>query len=393
MSNANLEVKYLPIDSLKPWDNNPKKHNSAAISDSVEEFGVMKPILVQKDTHRIIAGHGRLDAFRAAGLAEVPVIEHDIDDARAKAYALIDNQTTISGGWDGTLLELNLQDITLELPDLDMTLFGFSEKQAGKTAKEDDFDVDEALGADVEPITKPGDIIILGKHRLMCGDCTYERAVTELMDGNSPDLLLTDPPYCSGGYQEAGKGTGSIGTTKKVKIANDTLSTRGFQALLKGAIKQSSTPAAYIFTDWRMWVNLFDVVEGSGMGVRAMIVWDKGTIGLGVGWRMQHELIMYAHRLDAPHSVHGYSHGNVIQATRTGNPNHPTQKPVELIAELLKVSEYADTVYDPFAGSGTTLIACEQLGRRCYMMELEPHYCDVIVQRWEALTNEKAVRL
>ncbi len=391
MTSRKLEIKYVPIDAVKPWGRNPKKHNKKAIVESLKRFKPTQPILVQKGTGLIIAGHGRLEAFKELGYEELPITELEMSDAEARAYALVDNQTVIAGGWDDNLLLSNLQELKLELPELDMSIFGFSDKQTGKKGEEDDYDVDAAIDDDVEPITKPGDVIKLGDHRLMCGDSTDAEAVTRLLD-EAPDLLLTDPPYCSGGFQESGRSSGSIGTTRGVRIGNDMLSTRGYQNLLRKAIICSGAPSAYIFTDWRMWNNLFDVVEACGLGVRAMIVWDKGSMGMGVGWRMQHELIMHAHRLDSPYNVHGYAQGNVLRVSRTGNPEHPTQKPIELIAEMLKVSAYADTVYDPFGGSGSTLIACEQLNRRCYMMDLDPRYCDVIIQRWEEYTGEKAVR-
>ena len=207
-------------------------------------------------------------------------------------------------------------------------------------------------------------------------------------------LILTDPPYCSGGFQESGRSSGSIGTTdKSKKVANDTLSTRGYIALMRSALScVTDALFAYVFTDWRMWVNLFDVMESSGFGVRNMIVWDKGTPGMGCGWRAQHELVMFGSRGKTSFDNHK-AQGNVISVARSGNPDHPTQKPVELITRILNVTDFAETVYDPFLGSGTTLVACEQEGRSCYGMELEPHYVDVVIARWEALTGEKAVLL
>jgi DNA modification methylase len=391
MDDENLVIKYVPIGSVHTWEKNPKKHNVKGIIASMKRLGVYKPIIVQKSTQMVVAGHGRLEALKALKKEMVPIIERELTDAEAHALALVDNETTISGGWDDGLLAIDLQDLKVTMPDLDMGVFGFSEKQEGRKAVEDDFDPDEALGQIKEPTTKLGDVIILGSSRLMCGDCTSEAAVKTLFDNVAPDLLLTDPPYCSGGFQEAGKGSGSIGTRSGVKIANDTLSTRGFQSLIQRALNVSQCPAVYLFTDWRMWINLFDVVESQGLGVRSMIVWDKGSMGMGQGWRMQHELVMFAHRLSNPYNPKS-SRGNVIQASRTGNKNHPTEKPISLIVELLKVSEFATNVYDAFGGSGSTLIACEQLGRKCFTMELDPTYCDVIVKRWEAMTGLKAVR-
>lgn len=148
-----------------------------------------------------------------------------------------------------------------------------------------------------------------------------------------------------------------------------------------------------MFTDWRMWVNLFDVVESSGYGVRNMIVWDKGSAGMGQGWRMQHELVMAALTSRAPRFDPRVSQGNVIQSARTGNPLHPTQKPVDLLEKIIRVSNWAKVIADPFGGSGSTVIAAEQTGVACRAMELTPRFCQVTIDRWEGITNEKAVKL
>lgn len=177
-------------------------------------------------------------------------------------------------------------------------------------------------------------------------------------------------------------------------IANDTLSTRGYMALIKRVVELAGDCAmCYIFTDWRMFVNLFDVVESCGYGVRNMIVWDKQTPGMGVGWRSQHEICLFASRSAEKFNPH-LAQGNVISCQRTGNINHPTEKPVELLFKILRVTDMAKTIYDPFSGSGTTLIACEQLPDRfCFAMELDPHYCEVIISRWEKFTGQKAVKI
>ena len=208
-----------------------------------------------------------------------------------------------------------------------------------------------------------------------------------------PDLLLTDPPYCSGGFQESGKSAGSIGTTAKPKqIANDRLSTRGYKALLKEAIRKSGVSFLYCFTDWRMWLNLFDVVESENYGVRHMIVWDKGTPGMGRGWRSQHELIMWATKMTPPYNRKYGGAGNVIQAQRTGNTHNATQKPVSVVGELISNTPFAQVIYDPFAGSGTTILAADQHDRRCLAIDLDPACCDVAVERWEDFTGQKAIR-
>lgn len=267
-------------------------------------------------------------------------------------------------------------------------------------------DEDAVPDEPAEVITKSGDIWLLGGHRVMCGDCTNTEQRAQLLDGATPEILLTDPPYCSGGFQESGRGSGSIGTKAKSKwgdakehgreqltptIANDTLSTRGYQALIKQAIGGTPCVISYIFTDWRMWIYLFDLVEGSGFGVKQMLVWKKESAGMGTGWRAQHELIMFAHKTKANFDRHKY-YGNVLECKRSGNALHPTQKPVELLEMILDNTSWARGVYDPFGGSGTTLIACEKQGQTAYLMELEPRFVDTIVRRYILTTGRQDVK-
>ncbi len=244
-------------------------------------------------------------------------------------------------------------------------------------------------------VTKYGDLWILGRHRVLCGDCTHPEDRALLLDGAKPEILLTDPPYCSGGQKEAQKSTGSIGTERKdgkaPKIANDILSTRGYQNLIRAALTDIPCLYAYIFTDWRMWVYLFDLVEAAGFGVKSELVWDKGTPGMGVGWRSQHELILFAARA-ATHFDGHKGYGNVLSVSRSGNELHPTQKPVELLEKLVDNTDFARGVYDPFGGSGTTLAACEAYGQPSYTMELTPAFTDVIVKRYIRITGKQNVR-
>jgi DNA modification methylase len=230
--------------------------------------------------------------------------------------------------------------------------------------------------------TERGQLWTIGRHRLLCGDSTSAEDVARLMGGQVPDCIMTDPPYCSGGFQEAGRSEGSIGTDARIKpsIANDRLSSRGYMSLIKTVIERVEAPLAYIFTDWRMWVYLFDVVEASGYGVRNMVVWDKGSPGMGVGWRTQHELVMFAARATVKFDNHK-AQGNVIATLRTGNPNHPTEKPVDLLLKILDVTDMALTLYDPFAGSGTTIVAAEQAVRTAYGMELTAAFTAVALER------------
>ena len=205
------------------------------------------------------------------------------------------------------------------------------------------------------------------------------------------DLVLTDPPYCSGGFQESDRSGGSVGTSGKHKrIVNDRLSTRGYQALMRAAIFSIDAPFFYVFTDWRMWTSLFDVAEAAGAGVRSMVVWNKQTPGMGLGWRAQHELVMWAGRKQPKYDKHWGGLGNVISLNRQPNILHTTQKPVELLEKLLEGAPWVETVGDPFLGSGPTMIACEKHGISCKGGELDAAYVDVAVKRWQEFVGKDA---
>ena len=227
----------------------------------------------------------------------------------------------------------------------------------------------------------------LGRHRLLCGDNRVQADVDRLLGGNKVDALLTDPPYCSGGYQEAHRSRGSKGTSGEyIPMASDMLSTRGYTKLLGAMLNTVSTVAlAFIFTDWRMWVTLSDVVEAGGWGVRGMLVWDKLTPGMGTGFRSQHELIMMATKATPPWGrMKGHvAYGNVLACPRVPNVHHPTEKPVRLLSTILTVAAFAQHVYDPFAGSGATLLAADEMERTCSAMELDPQHCATIISRWQ----------
>lgn len=393
---------------LKPNPKNPNKHPQAqieALGAIIRGNGWRNPITVSTRSGYVVKGHGRLLAAQLEELAEVPVDYQDYESEAAELADLTaDNRIAELAETDNKLLLEVFAGI--DAGDIDFSLSGYSSKEYEEiaaslnetiTASETDTDPDDVPEPPAEPISKRGDVWILGsKHRVMCGDSQSDKDKTKLLDGNAPQILLTDPPYCSGGYQEAGKSIGSIGTARKngpmPTIANDTLSTRGYQALMRGVLDNIPPLVAYIFTDWRMWINLLDVVEAAGFGVRNMIVWNKKTPGMGQGWRTQHELIMYGQRCKAKWDNHkGY--GNVIECSRSGNELHPTQKPVEIIEQILDNTDWLSGVYDPFGGSGTTLAAAEAKGQTAYVMELTPGYTDVIVKRWLRQTGSHDVKL
>lgn len=409
-------VEYVPLDDIVRAARNPKRHDGAGIRTSISRFGVGELPLLDERTGRLVAGHGRVDqlqAMRSAGetppdgvrVADgrwlVPVTRGwaSRSDVEAEAYLLASNKLTFNGGWDDD----ELADVLRGLADVDpglLAVTGFDDVELDEllAASGDPgpavglADPDDVPDVPAEPVSKLGDLWLLGEHRLLCGDATSANTASRLGIDDGVDLILTDPPYCSGGFQEAGRAAGSVGTDAPHKqIANDRLSTRGYMALLKAALSVAPAAYAYVFTDWRMWVYLFDVVESCGFGVRSMVVWDKGTPGMGRGWRSQHELVMWAAKSMPPFDKHMSGQGNVVQASRTGNDLHTTQKPVDLLAALLEVAEFAATVYDPFAGSGSTLIACERQARVAYLCELDPAYSDTICRRFQEYTGVEPV--
>lgn len=395
---------------LRPNPKNPNTHPPEQVKKLggvIRGNGWRAPITVSLLSGMIVKGHGRQLAALLEELKEVPVDYQNYDSEAAEMADLwADNYIAELAETDTKLAADLLAGIQLAGAPLELAGSSQEEYDALVTAlsgeddeEEQDEEYDEEEEDDepappAEPVTQRGDIWILGRHRVMCGDSGSEKDKALLLDGNMPQILLTDPPYCSGGYQEAGKGVGSIGTDRKdgmPSIVNDTLSTRGYQTLMRHVLDNIPALVAYIFTDWHMWINLFDVTEAAGFGVRNMIVWNKKTPGMGMGWRTQHELVMYGQRTKAKWDNHkGY--GNVIEISRSGNALHPTQKPIELIEILLDNTAWLTGVFDPFAGSGTTLIAAERKDQPSYCMELTPGYTDVIVERYIRETGDTNIR-
>lgn len=392
---------------LIPNPKNPNKHPDEQVQllgRIIRQAGWRQPITVSTRSGFIVKGHGRLAAALLEGMKEVPV-DYQSYASEAEEYAdlVADNRIAELSEIDQRMLADIFADIdTGEIP-LEMT--GFTDKEvenliAGLSeALHNDLKNPDDIPETPEPektITQKGDIWILGRHRVMCGSSTNESDMEKLLDGEQPEILVTDPPYCSGGFQESGRGSGSIGTKRvdadgkqiEVTIANDTLSTRGYQSMMKTILGNFHGLVAYVFTDWRMWVYLFDIMEASGLGVKNMLVWDKKSPGMGMGWRTQHELVMFAHRTKPKWDNHkGY--GNVLSVTRSGNELHPTQKPVEILEKLLDNTDWAVGVLDTFGGSGTTLIAAETVGQRSFLMEMDPGFVDTIVKRYLRTTGKR----
>ena len=394
--------KIVKARDLKENPKNPNTHPDdqiRALAAIIKATGWRQPITVSNLSGLIVKGHGRLMAAKYGKLKEVPVDYQNYDnEAEELADLTADNRIAELAEIDSAKLAEALEaveagDIPFEMSGYELQFYQeLNAALEGDNNSEAEAAEDDILPPPADPISQLGDIWILGRHRVMCGSSTNPADRTLLLGEAAPELILTDPPYCSGGMQESGKSNGSIGTDRKGKqqpqIANDILSTRGYINLLTKALDGTSALFAYIFTDWRMWVYLCDIVEHAGFGIRSMIVWDKETAGMGIGWRSQHELCLFGSRGKAQFDGHkGY--GNVLTCKRSGNEFHPTQKPIELIEMLLDNTDFVKTVYDPFGGSGTTLIAAEKTGHTAYLMELTPGYTDVIVKRYFKATGSK----
>jgi DNA modification methylase len=369
------------IGQLLPYARNARTHDDAQVAQiaaSIKEFGFNNPILIADD-QSIVAGHGRLAAARKLGLTEVPVVRlSHLSDTQRKAYILADNRLALNAGWDNDLLKLELQELEIEGVDLEM--LGFSKEELDGLLNsleptEGLTDEDAVPETPEEPITKPGDIWILGKHRLMCGDSTSVDAVDRLMNGAKVDLIFTDPPYNVAFNGRSGKHD---------VIKNDNLSNEDFESfigLVCNTIQAVNPKAYYIWCNW----DFYGVLQNK-LPYKACIVWAKNVFGLGNGYRHQHEFCLFNGKIDEVVK----NESDLWQIKKDTNYVHPTQKPVALSVRAFSNHIKLLNVLDLFGGSGSTLIGAEQTGRIAYLMELDPKYCDVIVKRWEEFTGKKA---
>lgn len=404
------DYKREKIDSLNKYSSNSRTHSSEQVEQvarSIREFGFNNPVLVDEQ-NTIIAGHCRVEAAKACGMDEVPciVLEGLTDDQKA-AYVIADNKLALNAGWDFTILsdEVNrLQD-----NGFDVTLTGFTLDEImdfiPEPVIEPGCDEDDVPETSEDPTTKIGDIWILGNHRLMCGDSTMINDVEKLMDGAKADMVFTDPPYNTGMTSESNKDSGRLwkgkgGSTRLSHMFDDSYSSEEWQSLMNGFMTSywmimNENSVAYICLDWRRNHELVPHIENAGFKRSNMIVWDKMVHGLGSDYKYTHELVNVCKKgkpkLDTHHGDSEYQDIWHIQRKMGKNDDHATAKPVELVERAIShASKNNEIVCDLFGGSGTTLIACEKTGRKCYMMELSPKYCDVIVARWEKFTGKKA---
>jgi DNA modification methylase len=371
-----VEVK---VAKLKPYKKNAKKHPKKQIqqvADSIKEFGFNQPIVVDKD-NVVIVGHGRLEAAKLLKMETVPVMVADLTDEQANAYRLADNKLNESD-WDMDLVIEELKG--LQQPMIDLTGF-----DADLIIEPDEKD-DEVPDVPDEPVSKLGDIYQLGEHRLMCGSATEIEDVEKLMDGKKADMVFTDPPY-GVSYQSNMR----TKTDKFDIIDNDGVFLTDWVA----PVAAHSKGWVFVWTTWRVLDKWKPIVEQFG-DITNMVVWHKGGGGIGdlkKTFSTDYEVAIVCNR---GAELKGKRIGSVWKLKKdfAGDYLHPTQKPVELASEAIeKTTEHGESVVDVFGGSGSTLIAAEKLNRKCYMMELDPKYIDVIIKRWEDYTGQTAVKL
>ena len=394
-----LQVEYIPIGDLRPYKNNAKQHPEKQVDQiikSIRDYGMNDPIAVWKD-NEIIEGHGRYLALKKMGYTEVPVIRLDgLTDAQRREYMLVHNQTTLNSGFDIDLLNLELDD----LPEFDAPFYDFD---FGEPEEPAEIVEDDAPEAPAEPKTKLGDMYQLGNHRLICGDSTDEATIKRLMGGAVADMVFTDPPY----GVAIGDKNAMLNTVQKAglcceNIENDAVSEEELYGILLKAfinVRENCADDAVYYVTSPQGGSLglmMMMMRDAGLPVRHVLMWRKNSATFSVGrldYDYQHEPIFYTWTK----SHHNYRNGKYRTTIWDfDKPRkcdlHPTMKPVELVVNaLMDGTRKGDSVLDVFGGSGTTIIAAEQTGRKCYMCELDPKYVDVIVERWEKLTGKKAV--
>lgn len=392
VSNMAKRIELWSIEKLKPYDRNSRTHSAEQveqIASSMVEFGFTQPILVDS-ADGIIAGHGRLMAAKRLNLSEVPVIVLDhLTEEQRRAYVIADNKLAMNAGWNEELLASELA--SLHDVGYDLSLTGFSDDELDDLLADAEVtEVPPGQGNEdsvgeppAEPVTVLGDVWVLGKHRLMCGDSTSIDAVDVLMAGDKADVLFTDPPY--GINFKPQRGTHDI-------ILNDNLDGAEFDEFLDGvfgAALASMKPDTYAFV-WTGWskIGAFERSLEKFFKIQAMHIWVKNNFGIGYYSRPKHEPFYLC--LNGKPVYPSTAPADVWDFARVHKTIHSREKPVGLIENILDTYHKNSTVLDLFGGSGSTLIACEKSNRQSRLMELDPKYCDVIVKRWQEYTGKNA---
>ena len=411
-----LKMTYRKVDDLKPYAGNARTHSAKQITQiaaSIRQFGFTNPVLVD-GASGIVAGHGRVAAARQLGMTEVPVIElAHLSEAERRAYVIADNRLAELAGWDRDILAIELQALSEMDLDFDLEITGYETAELdllldGPAADQTDPD-DDIAGMETGPaVTRPGDIWLLGKHRLICGDARHPDTFTALMESDRAKAVFTDPPYNVkiGGHV---CGSGAI-QHREFAMASGEMDVAGFTAFLRstlGAMADVSVDGAihFVCMDWRHMGELRSAGDKVYSELKNLVVWKKSNGGMGTFYRSQHELVFVYKVGTAPHTntfglgdtgryrtnVWDYPGVNSFGANQKDLALHPTVKPVALVVDAIKdVTRRGEIVLDGFGGSGTTLIAAERTGRVARLVELDPLYCDVICRRYEARTGRPA---
>lgn len=385
-----MQIELVELGKITPYENNPRKNDTAVdkVAASIKEFGFKVPILVDKDGI-IIAGHTRYKAAKKLQLKEVPIIRaEDLNQEQVKALRIADNKTSEESDWDYELLMSELEGLKIDNYNLELTGFdlneieGLFDKYNSEDIPEDDFDVEGELDNIETPITIKGDIWLLGKHKLLCGDSTLKCDVDKLMENSKANMVFTDPPY-----NVAYHG----GTEEKLTIQNDNMSEDEFYCFLSNVFNNYAElmeegAAIYVCHADSEGENFRRAFREAGLKLAECIIWVKDSFVMGrQDYHWRHEPILYGWKEGKAHYfLDDRTQDTVWEIPRPKrNAEHPTMKPIPLCARAIKnSSKPKDLVVDLFGGSGSTLMACEETGRTCNIMELDEKYCDVIVNRY-----------
>lgn len=394
MGKTTTEMQLVPLGKLVPYINNARTHSPEQLTklrSSLREFGFINPVIIDRD-YNIIAGHGRVLTAKEEGIMEVPCVFVDyLTEAQKKAYILADNRMALDAGWDEELLRIEIESLQGE--DFDVSLTGFEEQElvdlfaieGDKAAKDDDFDLSAAL--EKASFVERGDLWIVGRHRLVCGDATQAEDVAKLMDGKKANLIVTDPPYGV-----------SFKSSDGLTIQNDSMKDEEFYIFLLTAFQcmaehLENGGSAYVFHADTEGLNFRKAFIDAGFHLAGVCIWVKNSLVLGRSdYQWQHEPVLFGWKKGGKHSWYSDRRQTTIwnYDKPKRNKNHPTSKPLDLLGyPICNSSQENAIILDTFGGSGSTLMACEQLNRICHMMELDEKYASVILRRYVEDTGDE----
>jgi DNA modification methylase len=416
---SKLAIQYVSPDDVRPYAGNARTHSKRQIrqvANSIERFGFTNPIIVSNE-YEVIAGHGRLAAAKLLGLTSVPIVVlANMTEADRRAYVIADNKLAELAGWDRDTLAIELQFLQdVQFDDIEVTGFSLGEidlivDEASEKGPQEPGPEDEIPARAVQNIvSRPGDLWVLGTHRLLCGDARAPSDYQQLLEGKPVDVVLTDPPF-NVPIDGHVSGLGKV-KHKEFAMASGEMSEREFTGFLSSFLSCAKACAKdgailFVFMDWRHLTELTTAGRDNDLMLKNLVVWSKDNAGMGSFYRSRHELCFVFKSGDASHTntfelgQHGRYRTNIweysgVNTFRNGRLDelamHPTVKPVAMIADAIRdVTRRAEIVLDPFAGSGTTIIAAEKTGRQARAIEYDAGYCDVIVRRWQRYTGKTA---